>query len=145
MSSVAISCRKSTGASEREAVRLGIVGRILPQTLRTLVPRRIVVDGIASAHGRLVAAQGLPSQADARLHGSLVKLNACPLIRALSSNQELTGRRVKVRLPVFGLGNWGRQIPGETKIKSNVFRQPPIILDKWPENLPAAARDRTLE
>src|SRR6266852_8513 len=145
MNSVASGSGEGASTTEREAVRFGIVRRILPQPLCTLAPRGIVVDSIASANSSLVAAPGLPGQADARLQCGLVELNSCPFVCALSSNQELTGGWIKVRLTVANFGNGSRQIPSETKIKRNVFRHPPVVLNKWPENLPAAARDSTFE
>src|SRR5260370_9505784 len=39
----------------------------------------------------------------------------------------------------------GTKSTRQTKMERDVFRQPPIVLNKWPEDLPAAARCGTLE
>src|SRR5712692_6351237 len=57
-----------------EIIRLSEVRWVLPQSLRALVPRRIVEYRIPRAHRRCLAAEGLPGQSDPGLQGSLVQL-----------------------------------------------------------------------
>src|SRR5438552_2932843 len=57
-------------------IRFSQVRWVLPQALRTLVPRRIVVNGIATSKDGGLAAARLPGKADARLQGSLVQFDA---------------------------------------------------------------------
>src|SRR2546430_14742766 len=70
-----------------EVVSFGEEGRVLPQPLRTLVPRRIMGDRIAGADCRFLGSKRFPGQSNAWLKCSLVQLNADPTIRVLSGDQ----------------------------------------------------------
>src|SRR6185437_14934677 len=99
--------RKGAAATKGEEIRFGVVGRVLPQALSSLIPRRIVINGIAAANGSFVATAGLPGHANARLERSLVPLYACVFVSALAGDEKRAGGRVEIRLAVLDLGDRG--------------------------------------
>src|ERR1700686_2035509 len=55
-----------------EIVRLSEIRRILPQSLRALIPRGIVEDRIPQTNSGFLRSKWFPRDANPRLHGSLV-------------------------------------------------------------------------
>src|SRR6185437_3571950 len=137
--------RKGAAATKGEEIRFGVVGRVLPQALSSLIPRRIVINGIAAANGSFVATAGLPGHANARLERSLVPLYACVFVSALAGDEKRAGGRVEIRLAVLDLGDRGGEIPSQAQVETDVVGQTPVVLDIGAENLPAATRGGPLE
>src|SRR6476646_6363884 len=104
---------KGAAATKGEEIGFGIVGRVLPQALSSLIPRRIVINGIATANGSFVASAGLPGHANARLERSFVPLYAGILVGTLACDEECAGGRVEIRLAVLDLGDRGGEIPSQ--------------------------------
>ena len=104
-----------------------------------------MIDRVSDSHCGLLAATGFPRETDARLEGALVKLDACPLARALPGNQELRGRGIEVRLTVARFRNRGRQIPGQSQIQRQVLPHSPIVLNVGTEDFPSPSGHIALE
>src|SRR5579864_2369958 len=131
-----------------EVVRFCKVRWILPQSLPTLVPRRIVEYRIsATNHGRL-ASEYLPGKTEARFDCGLVYLDsdiwtggdterACRSQWAIAGDVHLASGKVEVRLAILGFRNGGRKGPCESKIQGQVTGYAPIILHIGTIQLPA--------
>jgi hypothetical protein len=68
----------------------------LPEALRALIPGRVVENRIAASNHGIVAAEGLPGSADARLQSRPVHLDAGARSRVLTSYQELAVGRIEI-------------------------------------------------
>ena len=100
-----------------------------------------MVDGIAGANHRLVASEGLPCQADARLQGGLIELDTDSAVggnavRAAGNSGAACGnvprkvRNIEVRLAVFDFGFGGHQRPGNAEVQGQIAGHAPIILNE---------------
>src|SRR5580765_1349216 len=72
--------RCAASDSKGKGVSLCEERRILPQSLRTLIPGGIVKHRIAGAYGCSCASERFPCQSNAGLESGLVKLNANPSV-----------------------------------------------------------------
>src|SRR5450432_4767724 len=98
----------------------------------------------------LIAAHGLVGDSNARLDGGLVQLDSNTRVRgdadrarsqcrAVSSNQQLPGRKVEVRLTILILSFRRDEGPRDTKVQGQIVGDAPIVLNEGAKQLPAPA------
>ena len=94
----------------------------------------------------LVAAEDLPTGANAGLERCPIRGHARrPTHAILISNEKLPGSRNVVGQPSVGFSDRSRHIPGQAKIESERWYDPPIVLHERTPDCPAAAGDGTIE
>ena len=112
-------------------------------------------DGIASADGGVLASPRFPSQSDAGFESGLVELNACAStatnangasrLRAISRNVIHAIGEIEVGHSTVGFALGRHQSPGQAEVHSKIVGYAPIVLDKRPVHLPAAASGGPIE
>src|ERR1019366_5210410 len=146
---------KGAGRAVGELVGFGVIRRILPESLRTLTPTRVVVDRVARANHRALAATRLPRQSNAWLDRRLVEVNSHVCIganavgataeRRISGDQILLRRPIEIRLTILRLRYWSHQGPCHAQIQGQVARDTPVVLHERTKHLPTAAGGRSVE
>ena len=130
----------AVGGEEGKGIRFGVVGRILPQPLRSHVPRRIVIDRIAAADHSIAVAERFPRRADPRLQRGPIHVDARPRARILARDQELAIGGIKISLAIAHFGLRSQHRPGQTEVQGQTLTDTPIVLNEGAIQLPTAAR-----
>jgi hypothetical protein len=103
---------------EREGrIRFSEVRRVLPQSLRALVPGRVVKNRVPCADSSVLASERLPGDSDAWLQRGHVHINPNSAIRLNAnvtsaksqsgpSDKELSTRKIEISLPVLRFFHW---------------------------------------
>src|SRR5262249_36477897 len=99
---------------------------ILPQSLRALIPGRVMEDGITRANNGVVASERFPGAADTRFERRPIHVDSGIRARVHSGNKEFGGSRIEIRLAIAHLGLGCHHGPGQAEIQSQILADAPV-------------------